>query len=99
MKYRTKLYLYFIGMAFGSAFLAIGAFYTETRQILFGELRSKVLTAATTAANSLDGDAIAQIQTPADTDTSERIRELIAQIGGGSNDVLLFLNSTITITG
>ena len=69
MKYRTKLYLYFIGMAFGSAFLAIGAFYTETRQILFGELRSKVLTAATTAANSLDGDAIAQIQTPADTDT------------------------------
>ena len=29
--------------------------------------------------------------------TSERIRELIAQIGGGSNDVLLFLNSTIPI--
>ena len=69
MKYRTKLYLYFIGMAFGSASLAVGAFYTEARQILFGELRSKVLTAATTAANSLDGDAIAKIQNPADTDT------------------------------
>jgi adenylate cyclase len=56
-------------MTFCSTFLAIAWFYAEARQILFSELRSKVLTAATTAANSLDGDAIAKIQSPEDMDT------------------------------
>lgn len=71
MKYRTKLYLIFIVLTFCSTCLAIGWLYWEARQILFGELRSKVLTAATTAANSLDGDLVAKIQKPEDTDTPE----------------------------
>jgi len=71
MKYRTKLYLSIIGITFCAAFLAIACFYAEARHILFGELRSKVLTAATTAASSLDGDLIAKIQKPSDTTTTE----------------------------
>ncbi len=69
MRYRTKLYLYFIALSFCSALLAIGGFYFEARKILFSELRSKVLSVAATAANSLDGDLIAKIQNPEDVNT------------------------------
>ncbi len=69
MQYRTKLYLYFIALALGSTFIAVGLFYLEARKILFKELESKVLSVAAAAANSLDGDLFAKIQKPADTDT------------------------------
>src|SRR5512135_2912917 len=69
MQFRTKLYLYFIALTLGSAFLAVGLFYLEARKILFKELESKVLSIAATAANSLDGDLLAQIRKPEDTGT------------------------------
>lgn len=70
MKFRTKLYLNILFIAFLSVTLALLIIYREARKQLVYELRSNVRTIAATSALFLDGDSIDQIQTPADESSS-----------------------------
>jgi len=62
MKYRTKLYLAFIGIALFSTVLALGIVYFETKSFLFKELQSKVVSVAMTTAAFVDPELLKQVQ-------------------------------------
>jgi adenylate cyclase len=69
MKFKTKLYLALLGLTFGTTLIGLSAVYWEVQRLLFNDLRSKVLTVAATAAETIDGDQLAKIQTRADANT------------------------------
>lgn len=62
MKYRTKLYLAFIGIALFSTVLALGIVYFETKNFLFKELQSKIVSVAATTAAFTDPELLKQIR-------------------------------------
>lgn len=66
MKYKTKLYLAFLVTSILSAILGLSTFYIQTRNYLFQELQSKVISIASTTAALMDGDKLKLVQTPQD---------------------------------
>jgi hypothetical protein len=79
VKYRTKLYLFFAGLVFCTTCIGLSLVYWQARQLLFMELRSKVMTIAVTMAGLIDGDAMKGVNSPADTD-SETFRKIAADM-------------------
>ena len=69
MKYRTKLYLAFIGTAVVCSGLGIGLLYVPTQKLLWNELRHKALSVAATTAAMLDPTLIEQIHVRSDEKT------------------------------
>ncbi|MGD2169364.1 MAG: adenylate/guanylate cyclase domain-containing protein [Chlamydiota bacterium] len=61
MKYRTKLYISFAGLIVISTLIGVGLIYFETREFLFNELKSKVLSISATASALINGDSIKEI--------------------------------------
>lgn len=70
MKYRAKLYLYFLIVAISSISIALFILYYETRKQLYTEMRSKVASIAATTASLVDGDLFNEIQTQEDENTA-----------------------------
>ncbi len=70
MNYLTKLYISFIGIIFFTTFITTGFIYYENRVFLFNELKSKVLSIASTTAALIDVEGIDSIRSPEDTDSS-----------------------------
>jgi adenylate cyclase len=69
MNYLTKLYICFIGLIFFTTTITTGFIYYENRVFLFNELKSKVLSIASTIAALLDPTAIKEIKSPQDTES------------------------------
>jgi adenylate cyclase len=63
MKYRTKLYLSFVGISVASTALALSIGYDRTKTYLFDEIKRRVVSIAGAAAASLDGDRLEKLQT------------------------------------
>jgi adenylate cyclase len=66
MKYRTKLYIAFLGIALGSTLLALLVSYHATKNQLLRQIHSKVMTVAATTAALLDANLLKHIQTKED---------------------------------
>lgn len=66
MRYRTKLYLFLMGMAVFSTILALGIVYFETKHFFFRELQSKVTSIAATAAASLNPETLKLVKSNKD---------------------------------
>jgi len=80
MNYLTKLYISFIGVIFFTTFITTGFIYYENRVFLFNELKSKVLSIASTTAALINVDGINSIRSVEDTDSAafkELKKELI----------------------
>jgi adenylate cyclase len=69
MKYRTKLYLFFLTISCISTLLALSIIQFQTRKDLFKEQQMKVVSIASSAAAMLDPEALKQIHTSADHNT------------------------------
>ena len=79
MRYRTKLTLLLVMLVVTTSSVLVGLSYWLTRDILVGEIQSKVLSIAATAAVAVDGDLHQQIKTPEDQH-SEAYQKLEAQL-------------------
>lgn len=66
MQYRTKLLLFFVGLAIVSNSAIALLLYYRNYHNLFDQISSKVLSIAATAAQSVDGDRHERVQTEAD---------------------------------
>jgi adenylate cyclase len=71
VKYRIKLTLAFIALALFSTALGLLVVTLSSKSILFNELRSKVLTVATTAAAQLNGEDFKNLNTPGAENTPQ----------------------------
>lgn len=69
MRYRTKLTLLLVTLVVATSGVLVGLSYWLTRDILVGEIQSKVLSIAATAAVAVDGDLHQQVNHPEDQDT------------------------------
>ena len=84
MNYLTKLYISFIGIIFFTTFITTGFIYYENRVFLFNELKSKVLSIASTTAALISEDKIDSIRSPEDND-SPSFKELKEELILASN--------------
>lgn len=84
MKYRTKLLLLFVGLALVTSLAVTTLFYIKTRQYLYEQIQSKVLSIATGAALMIDAEAHERIRNDADAngkdyaaivDTMRKVRD------------------------
>lgn len=69
MKYRTKLYLYFLLVAILSVSIALFVLYYETRKRMYEQMGSKVTSIAATTASQVNGNLLKEVQTQADEKT------------------------------
>lgn len=63
MKYRTKLYLSLVGVAFASIILGLVIFSTETERLIFRMLQSRSLSVTSTAAIQLNPELLKRAST------------------------------------
>lgn len=68
MKYRTKLLFLFVGLALVTSLAVTTLFYVKTRQYLYEQIQSKVLSIATGAALLIDVEAHERIREDADAE-------------------------------
>lgn len=68
MKYRTKLLLLFIGLALITSLAVTALFYVKTREYLYKQIQSKVLSIATSAALMIDVETHERIRKDEDAD-------------------------------
>ncbi len=61
MRYKTKLYISFIGTALCVSFIGIGMTYHTMKPRIFKNLQIKALTVATTTAAMIDADALKEV--------------------------------------
>jgi adenylate cyclase len=82
MKYRTKLYVSFLGVALVSSILGIGIVYSITRNFLFLQIQSKVVSIAAVGAAEIDGDKLKQIskREHEGTDSYKEIQQILRRI-------------------
>ncbi len=82
MKYRSKLYLSLVFTALVSTALAMGINYTKTKELFLRELRSTVVSIASTTAAFIDGDVLKTIKTKEDESSSayKQIREQLLKV-------------------
>ena len=73
MKFRTKIYFALVGITLLGTLISLGVLSLEIRKDLFHELRNKAISIASTAAATIDGDKVEQI----DLDASEKTPEYI----------------------
>lgn len=66
MKFRTKIYLFFVAVAFFSVFWALTVDYFETKRYLLKQLSSSILSVAATAATELEPEDLKAIHHLAD---------------------------------
>lgn len=66
MKYRTKLYLFFLAISLISIIASLSLIVFESRNVLFGQLQSKIVSVAAGAATDLDPNLVKEIQTKED---------------------------------
>ena len=71
MKFRTRLYLFFVIIAAISILSTLGIVIHESRGAIFEELQGKVVAVAATTAAQIPGDHVSKIQTPKDQETPE----------------------------
>lgn len=62
MKYRTKLYIALVCTACASSFVGLALDYQKSKNRLFQEIQSKILSVATTSAALIDQDALLDIR-------------------------------------
>jgi adenylate cyclase len=74
MKFRVKIYVFFVGVAFISVLLALLINYFETRRQVLAELSSNVLTVASIAAREVDPEDIKAIHTIEDMSSEAYVR-------------------------
>ncbi|HSW86359.1 MAG TPA: adenylate/guanylate cyclase domain-containing protein [Rhabdochlamydiaceae bacterium] len=70
MKYRTKLYLAFVGIGVISVILALGIVYSITKEKLFQQMRTKVASIAAAAAGVVDAELLKTIHPPQNSTSS-----------------------------
>lgn len=66
MKYRSRLYLFFIVNSMIAILVTLAVIQFQTRKALFKELQSKVIAVAATTASTINGEDLKKIQTPDD---------------------------------
>jgi len=71
MKYRTKLYLSLVSVAFVSTFLALCILYAEIESNFLGHIHSRVMSIASTTAALIDSKQLEKIHTRADEQSAE----------------------------
>lgn len=69
MNYRTKVFILLIGLALFSSAISGTILYLKSKELLFKEIQSKVLSIATTISSLTDGDLHEQIKTRRDEDS------------------------------
>jgi len=58
MKYRTKLFFAFFSLVFVTTLIALFISYSESARLLFNQIRSQLLSIATTSATFIDGNEV-----------------------------------------
>ncbi len=94
MKYRTQLYLSFLGIILCTTFVSLGILYWGVHHFLWKELQSKVLTAASTAAAGIDPEEIEEIQNAGGSEGplfDKIVRRFIAIRDANRNDDIYIL--------
>lgn len=79
VRYRTKLTLALVLLSLFTGGLVLGVFFLGSRDILFQQIRSQVLSIATTGASQINGDShrdITSEETPAYSVIQSRLREI-----------------------
>lgn len=71
MKYRTKLYISLVGVAFASIVLGLFIVSTETEKLLFKMLQSRTMSIAATATANMDASLFAKINKDTKRDSPE----------------------------
>ncbi len=71
MKFRTKLYLILVALAFACVTIGLVISYFQMRKLFLGEFRSKALSIAATTASLLDPEVLKKINNPSDAFTKE----------------------------
>lgn len=79
MRFRTKLTIALSLLSVVTGALVLGLYYFGSRDLLFGQIRSKVLSIAATAAVELDGDLHETIRSRTDED-SAGYRSIVAML-------------------
>jgi len=62
LKYRTKLYIFFIVNSLIAILVSLAIIQFQTRKVMFKELQSKVIAVSATTAASINGDDVKKIQ-------------------------------------
>ncbi len=70
MKYRTRLYLSLLGIAFLCSGVGLGVMYYETHRFLWTELKSKAMSVSATTAAVIDPSLFQEIKTRADENST-----------------------------
>lgn len=99
MKYRTKLYLSFIGTALFSSYLALRIVYFETERYLFAELQSKVISVAATTATQIDPELLKQITSKKDEGSPAylQIQQVLRKARNANRRKDIFINYVYTL--
>lgn len=84
MRYRTKLFLTCILTVAISTFIALAIIYQGTHRLVFNQIRSQLLSIATTRAATIDGNMLEQWQNPEVINTPE-YNKFLAQLRMGRN--------------
>lgn len=66
MKYRTKLYLFLIGISCSALILGLSLIVYTSHKALFKDIANQAVSISATAATNMNGDLVAQIRTPED---------------------------------
>ena len=66
MRFRTRLYLFFLANSLIAIIISLGILQFKTRNALFNELESKAIAIAATTAIAIDGEMVKKIQTVED---------------------------------
>src|SRR5579872_2751765 len=74
MKYRTKLHISLVSVAFLSVALGLGIVYEKTKSLVLSDIRSKALSIAATMAIVLDAEDLKKIKSPEDEGSPAYIR-------------------------
>lgn len=71
MKFRTKLYLILVALAFVCVTIGLTISYFQMRKLFLSEFRSKALSIAATTASLLDPEVLKKVNNPSDAFTKE----------------------------
>lgn len=93
MKYRSKLYLFFLGISFCITIIILSIIIVQARGYVFKQLQNQAMSIAASAASEIDGDLVEQIRVRADEEkpSYKQLQEYLRKIRDANRNKNIYI--------